>query len=303
MNRLRIDVVIVNYNTEELLATCLDSIRGRSQGCSYEVIVVDNASSDGSCGRVTADYPWVRLIRNKENLGFGTANNLGAREASGKYLLFLNSDTLLLNDALKAFFDYAEAEGPGLGVAGCWLRGADRRPVNSYGIYPTYVGCAAGRMAFILPGRGCTIDEEMTRSARRVDCVTGADMFVERSLFLDLGGFDERFFMYYEETELQLRMTRAGLRHMIIPGPAILHLEGRSSRGRMRSRLMMETSMYLYFAKTRGPSIGLCAFALLYTLLSTFAIPKYSPADNALFYRSLLKRLPRILAGEIPCYR
>lgn len=298
-----VSVIIVNYNTKYFLEACLDSIRERCHGVSYEVIVVDNASSDGSCSRVKAGYSWTRLLENEENLGFGAANNIGAREAAGKYLLFLNSDTLFLNDALKAFFDHAEAEGPKLGVLGCWLRGADRRPVNSYGIFPTYAGCAAARMAFILPSRGCTTSEEMTRMARRVDCVTGADMFMKRELFLGMGGFDERFFMYYEETELQLRMARAGYRHAIIPEPGILHLEGRSSRGRMRSRLMMETSMYLYFAKTRGPSLGLYAFAFLHTLLSAFAIPRYTLSDNAIFYRSLRQRLPAILAGETPCSR
>lgn len=131
-----ISVIIVNYNTKQLLSECLNSIKDKTFGVDYEVIVVDNESKDGSQEMLIKDFPWARLIESGENLGFGKANNLGMSLAKGKYFLLLNSDTLLVNNAIKEFYDYAEAN-PGFGALGSVLLGQDNRPCHSYGKFIT----------------------------------------------------------------------------------------------------------------------------------------------------------------------
>jgi len=123
-------------------------------------------------------------------------------------------------------------------------------------------------------------------------------MFMRASLFRRLGGFDPRFFMYFEETELQRRVRRLGLARVIVPGPRIIHREGGSVKAKMRSRLTSETSMYRYFMKTRGPSPGLWSFFLAYTFLGLFAAWRYALADNFLYVRTALTRFPAILRGK-----
>lgn len=282
-----VSVIIVNYNTEALLADCLESVYEHTQGVDFEVIVVDNASVDGSRDLVRNSYPAVRLLENAENAGFGRANNRGAALARGRYVLFLNSDTRLLNDALKAFFDYCEAADGTLGVVGCWLRGADGGFVNSYGVYPSYGSSIANRLELALGIPAKPAGARQAGSACRVACVTGADMFMRTDLFLEAGGFDEDFFMYYEETELQRRLSRAGYRHELIPAPQIVHLEEGSKKSRMRSRVMMERSMYRYFYKTRGLSPAYLAFIFANSVLSLVSNLRYPWRDWLVYFHGL----------------
>ena len=117
-----VSIIIVNYNTKHLLEDCLSSLYALTQSIDFEVIVVDNASSDDSETYITRKFPQVKWINSGENIGFGRANNLGAKYADGKYLFLLNSDTLLLNNAIKAFYDYAETHSEEqIGALGCWL--------------------------------------------------------------------------------------------------------------------------------------------------------------------------------------
>jgi hypothetical protein len=105
-----VSIIIVNYNTSELLKDCINSVLKKTQNVKYELIVIDNASSDCSIKMMKNEFPSIKLIESKENLGFGRANNLGARYATGKYLLLLNTDTLLINNAINILFDFMEKD-------------------------------------------------------------------------------------------------------------------------------------------------------------------------------------------------
>lgn len=131
-----VSIIIVNYNTKQLLSDCLSSIKEKTFGIEYEVIVVDNDSTDGSQEMLRQDFQWVRLVESGENLGFGKANNLGMSVANGKYFFLLNSDTLLINNAVKHFFDYAESNSD-FGALGAILFGSDNKPCHSYGSFIT----------------------------------------------------------------------------------------------------------------------------------------------------------------------
>src|SRR5574344_324590 len=134
-----VSIIIVSYNTCPLLYACLRSVYEHTAGVSYEVIVVDNKSNDGSAQMVARDFPQVHMIVNEKNIGFGAANNRGLDGARGKYIFYLNSDTILLNNAVKAFFDYFEAhDGERLGALGCNLTGRDGRVIHSCGTFPGF---------------------------------------------------------------------------------------------------------------------------------------------------------------------
>jgi len=251
-----VSIIIVNYNTKDLTLQCLSSIYEKTMDISFEVILVDNASVDGTCDAIRERYPQVIVLEQTENLGFGRANNLGAEIAKGKYLFFLNSDTVLLNNACKYFFDFFEKnQGQDIEAAGTILMDKDLSPVHSSGNFPT------GKN--ILKDIICSyfVSDYFRKKASKerldfrgesyfdVDYITGADLFMPRESFKKLNGFDRDFFMYYEDTDLQKRMNK---RRVIISGPQIIHLEGKSNEWDTYSakrRIMVTRSMFLYFNK------------------------------------------------------
>ena len=230
-----ISVIIVNYNTRSILKQCIESIKEKTIGVDYEIIVVDNASSDGSCEMLRNDFPDVILIEAGGNIGFGRANNLGMKQASGKYFLLLNSDTILLNNALLEFFIKAEElnnKGCKIGVLGTILTGADGKTCHSYGKLITPRGEIRELLAKylrFLKDHTNTAPPKIHK-AMDVGYITGADMFVPAEVFDNIGGFDPDFFMYCEETDWQKRMSEAGFRRIVIEGPEIVHLEGGSDK-------------------------------------------------------------------------
>ena len=250
-----VSVIIVNYNTKQLLADCLDSVRAKTKDIEYEVIVVDNDSHDGSQKMLWSQYPWVRLIETGENLGFGRANNVGMDNAKGKYLFLLNSDTILKNNALKIFFDYSETH-KNVGVLGAILLGKDRKPCHSYGKFITpssEIKYALSRYLPFLKDK-TLIHPDFVSSSKSVDYITGADMWLTREVYKKTGGFDSDFFMYCEEVDWQKRMSDIGLSRLVIPGPEIIHLEGGSdpaksnlwSRNRIKN---IRKSKKIYYRK------------------------------------------------------
>lgn len=240
-----VSIIIVNYNTKYLLADCLATVFEKTKDVTYEVIVVDNASTDGSEEYITKRFPNIKWINSGENLGFGRANNLGAKYASGKYLFLLNSDTLLLNNAIRIFFDYAEShQHEKIGTLGSWLLDKDEKPNNSFGFFP----CAKNEICYLLGKYQLPSLKDITEE-KEVDYITGADLFIEKCVFEGLDGFDKNIFMYYEETDLQYRLARRGLSRKIIPGPRIIHLEGGSfeNKGLSLNRFLMAQTSYNYY--------------------------------------------------------
>lgn len=236
-----VSVIIVNYNTKQLLKDCLTFIYEKTDGIDFEVIVSDNGSQDGSCEMCRECFPQVRLIENNANLGFGAANNRGLAVATGKYVFYLNSDTMLLNNAIKIFFDYFESHAnENLGAIGCNLKNVNGRGyVCSYGemksltsflkmMFITMLGNTKRTIQYFFTRKKIevTLDSKAVFYLGNVEWIIGADLFVRND---EYARFDERFFLYREEIDLQLCMSKAGLQLMIIDGPEIIHLEGGSA--------------------------------------------------------------------------
>ncbi|MDO4702720.1 MAG: glycosyltransferase family 2 protein [Tannerella sp.] len=203
---------------------CLNSIRMQTKDVNYEVIVVDNASTDDSVSYIKSYFEWVRVIVSDQNLGFGKANNRGALEARGKYLFFLNSDTLLLNNAIHSFFSYMERDKEAGAIGGILLN--EQGQVSfSYNRFPS----PQTELKYVLNKmfRRPTIPLPSSQPVS-VDFISGADLFLSRATFERLNGFDPVFFMYYEEVDLQKRMDSFGWKRIILPEVRIIHLEGGS---------------------------------------------------------------------------
>lgn len=211
---LRASVIIVNYNGKEMLLDCLESVK-RSLPRDCELIVVDNASSDGSASAIETQFSDVMLIRSETNCGFGAGNNLGVRSSRGKYLAFLNPDTLVESgwlDALLAPFDVNDRAG--LVTARILLADQPDR-INACGNSVHLTGLTLCR--------GMGQPREALDQPGEVDAVSGAAFAIRRELFDTLGGFDEDTFLYMEDTDLSLRARLAGWRCLYAPDSIVLH--------------------------------------------------------------------------------
>jgi asparagine synthase (glutamine-hydrolysing) len=229
-----LSVIIVNWNTRDILRDCLASVEAHLATAVHEVIVVDNASSDGSAEMVAREFPAVRIVRNAENVGFARANNQAMRLARGSWLLLLNSDTVLIDDSVDRLFARVRTE-EGVGMVHCRLVTVDRRPQYSTYRFPSIKLALLEDFGFykLLPRskRGEALlggywqeDEE-----RDVDWVAGSFMLFPRKVFEDTGGFSEKYFMYGEDMEWCYRIRERGwpIRHY--PEASIIHLDHRSS--------------------------------------------------------------------------
>ena len=233
-----VSIIIVNYHSAGMVIDCVNSIYDKTEGISYEIIVVDNASGDGSVERLSAEFgDRIKLIASPENLGFGKANNLGAVQASGKYLFLLNPDTILINNAIGILYGYMESN-PHVGVAGGNLYSPEMVPTPSFcrifddlamekkhASWGELLG--ARILAKLRIGRNKPLSEfNHTQCPQKVAYIFGADMMLSRALFEQVKGFDPDFFMYGEEEELTWRITKLGCDVMCVPQAKIIHLEG-----------------------------------------------------------------------------
>ena len=205
-----VSIIIVNTNTKAVLKQALKSIFEKTKDITFEVIVVDNSSHDGSPQMVQEEFPSVTLVES-ENKGFGYANNVGAKYAKGKYLFLLNPDTIVLNNAVKILFDFIDSH-PKVGICGGNLFDAAKKPAPSYQMFlPSVVGELDNflRIARIIYGKNRYFNH--TKKPLKVKgYITGADLMISADLFLQLNGFDTDFFVYYEETELTFRVKKLG---------------------------------------------------------------------------------------------
>lgn len=232
----RLSVIIVNLNTRDLLRACLRSLAPAQASGDVEVIVVDNGSSDDSCAMVAAEFPQVRLIALKENRGFAVANNMGMREARGRYFLVLNSDTEVIGDALTQICDFMDSH-PDVGALGPKLLNTDGTLQYSCRRFPSFRTALFHRyslMTRLFPRNRFSSEYLMTDVGHEhtmdVDWVSGAALVVRREVFESLGGFDEGFFMYAEDVDWCYRIKQAGWRVVYLPEARILHHIGQSTR-------------------------------------------------------------------------
>ncbi len=245
MTGVEVSVLIVSYNTAELTVGCLDSLREQTRNTSYEVIVVDNASTDSSAARIRAAFPDIEVVDSGTNLGFGRAVNLAAERAKGEYLLLLNPDTVVLDDALGALLAFARAH-PEHGIYGGRTLRPDGTldPSSCWGV-PTLWSLVCFGLGLSTWRKGSALfDPESLGgwrrdSVREVGVVTGCLLLVRRSVFGALGGFDPRYFMYGEDADLSVRARRADWRPVITPDATVIHHVGASSARRSDKMIMV----------------------------------------------------------------
>ncbi len=231
-----LSILVVSYNTADLTTACLDSVVAETRATTYEIIVVDNASSDASADAIGAAHPEVRLIRSDENMGFARANNVAAKIAKGDLLLLLNPDTVVLDSAIDRLVAFSKvrpeariwggytvfADGS-LNPSNCWRR------MSLWNLFCRAVGLTglfAKSELFNAEAYGGWLRD----TEREVDIVSGCFFLIERRFWETLGGFDPLFFMYGEEADLCLRARPLGARPRVTPDARIVHYGGASER-------------------------------------------------------------------------
>ena len=221
--RWTFSVIIVNWNTESYLRDCLQSVFEATSGIEFEVIVIDNASSDGSVAMVEKEFPQVRLVKNPDNRGFAAANNQGMAVSQGRYVLLLNSDTIVLGDVIGATVRFGDAH-PDTAVVGCRVLNGDRSLQRTCFMYPSLLNMflSSSFLYKVFPQSRFFGRERMTwwdrTDTRDVDVVTGCYMLVRQEAIDQVGRMDESFHMYGEETDWCCRFKKAGWRVVFCPG-------------------------------------------------------------------------------------
>lgn len=264
-----ISIIIVNWNTRQLLKNCLEALQAHLNGITFEIWVVDNASTDDTLMMLRADFPQVRIIQNSVNLGFARANNQAMEKASGHYLLLINSDAMVTSDSVQALYHLAEKE-PAAGIVGACLLNPDGSFQASYAEFPNLwreflILTGLGRLFFghAYPNHVPVPGEK----PRIVDYVQGACLLVRRKAYEEIGGLDEGYFMYSEEVDWCYAMRQAGWQVWYQPEAKVLHLGSASSTARPTAReLQLYLSRVRFFRKHYGKIAALCLEIMLLSL-------------------------------------
>ncbi len=262
-----ISFIIVNWNTRDLLQDCLDSIIKTAASVSYEIIVVDNASTDGSAGMLTEKYPQVRIIANRENRGFGAANNQGFAVMKGRYAMLINTDAVLTAGAAGKMLAFANATPDAAIICGQLLN-ADGSKQNSVAAFPTLLTLAANTslLEYLFPVKYPSKRYEHA-APLEVDSAIGACMLIRKKALDDVAVFDERYFFFFEETDLAYAMKRAGWLIYQVPDALIYHLQGQSIGHNVRSRIEFYRSRYQFLRKWHGGAYYRAATVIIFLRL------------------------------------
>ncbi|MCD6097658.1 glycosyltransferase family 2 protein [bacterium] len=251
-----LSIIIVSYNCKEYLLDCLNSIFSHPpKTAELELIVVDNASSDGTVDAIREDYPRVKLVPNEENLGFAAGCNIGFEHSTGEYVLFLNPDVVVNEtsfDPLISFLDKTPDAGAVIGS----MVDADGEPVPNVRIVPTVFDLLISRKSFIawLPSLGKIRDKRLAipRGVAEIEAGGGGYLLVRSELYRRVGMMDTRFFLFVEDIDLSVRIREAGYKIYYLPDARIIHHWGGSTRKHMtRSIWYHHISLFRFFQKYR----------------------------------------------------
>ncbi|NRT74188.1 glycosyltransferase [Clostridium beijerinckii] len=257
---MKLSIIIVNYNTYNLTKQTIDSIIGEHHNFNYEIILVDNASSDGSINKLQDEFRNIvitqklRIIMNKDNLGFAKANNIGIKFASGKYILLLNSDTVLKENCLEKCIGKIEKDR-NIGALGCKVilangeldhackRGFPSPKASLYYFLKLYKRNELKYGQY----NALHLGED---DIGEVDCLTGAFMLMPKLIFDKVGGLDEDFFMYGEDIDLCYKIKEFGYKILYYPEAQIIHYKGGSSK-KKRSKVIYDfhQAMWIFYKK------------------------------------------------------
>jgi GT2 family glycosyltransferase len=264
-----LSIVIVTWNAREVLLPAIDSVFSEVKGISYEVIVSDNDSADGSADAVEAEFPEARVIRNVRNLGFAGGNNVGLREARGRYVTLLNADTLTHAGAFERMVTYMDAH-PEVGACGPQLLNPDGSKQNCFHNFPSLatelLNLSLLKILFPkkYPSKRQTYTEPIV-----VDAVLGACMLVRREVLERVGPMDEGYFFFLEETDWCARIQEGGWTIAHVPDAKITHLYGESTKKKVPTETRIEyyRSLYRFFGKNRGAAQKALVVAVRFVIL------------------------------------
>ncbi|MFC1834207.1 glycosyltransferase family 2 protein [Thermodesulfobacteriota bacterium] len=248
-----LSAIVVNRNTADLLVRCLEHIYGSDMDSPPQVIVVDNGSTDTSVSRVRSAFPQTEIVEAGRNLGFAAANNRAFEKARGEYLLLVNTDAMLRPDCAGKLVGLL-TERPEVGMAGPRLLNEDGSPQTSFEAVPTLATETLNRSLLKrlfpkrFPGKHLRLSEP-----QEVEALIGAVMIIRRTALDQLGGFDEDYFFFLEETDLAVRMRKHGWKVLHEPHAAAVHLQGATAKTYQSSaRIEFYRSRYLFFGKHYG---------------------------------------------------
>ena len=283
-----VSIIIVNYNTYGLVLQCIESVIKNTSNILYEIIVVDNNSPNREIEDLNKVFPQVKLILNNDNSGFGIANNIGNKVANGKFIFLLNSDTIVLDNSIYELYKFM-SENPHVGACGGNLYDEKFKPATSftrfmpsilsdidyffYNIYSKFLygkdlNYCYGESPILIRGN-----------------ISGADLMISKHVFDELGGFDESFFMYYEETDLLFRIRAINYKTYIVPSSKIIHLEGASEALKSIKLDWTYESKEKYFIKNKSKiSLKISNFIFYLTVLQRLLIFKILRKDEKVEY-------------------
>ena len=296
-----VSIILVNYNTTRLLLQAIDSIYEKSAGFTFEVIVVDNNSSENPEKEIREKYgDQITLISLSENIGFGKANNEGIKIAKGRYIFLLNTDTYLINNAIYILMQYMDTH---LDVGSCGGNLYNAQLQHTYSYHKIPYGIRSYEVSVLTMGFSRRFVKypfyNTSENAIEVGNISGADMMLRKSVLDTVGIFDPDFFMYCEESELSWRIRKAGYKNINVPQAKIVHLEGKSSKIVEHRKLMELDGRKKYYIKTRGVLyfkianiLLLCGVTLrciLYTLNNNRKLKKEYKKLGGLIYKAYYK--------------
>lgn len=274
-----VSIVIVGWNVRDLLRNCLDSVYKQTNGITFEVIYVDNASQDGSIEMVKEHFPETIIISNTTNKGFVKANNQGFEIAKGRYVLLLNSDTVILDNAIARTVAFADAH-PEAAAAGCRILNPDRtlQPVTCF-MFPSILNMILSSLYLykIFPKNKFFGRELMTwwdkNEISEVDVVTGCYMLVRREAMEQVGVLDERYFIYAEETDWCYRFKESGWKVLFTPEAEIIHYGGQTTKKVAAKFRLQFSGSILIFMKLHRNIFSFLFARLLMTFFLFVRIP------------------------------
>lgn len=265
-----LSIIIISFNTREITKNCLNSIRKPfKNSLSYEIIVIDNASTDGSLKMLNEiKDERLRIIKNGHNEGFGKANNQGAKMAQGTYLFFLNSDTVVLDNAVSKLLTCFKENENKIHIMGGKLFNTDMSPQPSCGPFYSLPVVFA---ALFLRGDYYGLTRYSPDGPKKVDWVSGACILTKKEYFEQVGGFDEGIHMYMEEIDLLYRAKKYGFQTYFCPSAHFIHLGSASSGGRTFPILQVYRG-FIYFYQKHYSSLSLFFLRLMLQLKAAIAV-------------------------------
>ncbi|MCK4352747.1 glycosyltransferase family 2 protein [candidate division WOR-3 bacterium] len=280
----KLSIIIVNYNTKSYLHQTLFSIYTNPPNFKFEIVVVDNASTDGSVKLLKQEFPQVRVIKNVRNVGFARANNQAIPRTSGEYVLFLNPDAIPESGALEKMVNFME-QVPYAGCIGGKLLNSDGSLQFSCRSFPTYISVFFGRRSLfrkIFPGnpfsKGFLLTDLDYKKVQKVDWIMGACMLTKRELLERFNYFDEDFFLFVEDLDFCYRLKKEGLEIYYFPGAVFHHKLGASTEKYwLKSTVSHNFGMYKFFKKHYSLSMtlkGIAAFGLVIRIFS-IVLPRF----------------------------